>query len=160
MEPRTSRLELPSKNKKYTIPQLPELPETTHECTSVDHQTNSTFAQRPKESLKISNRAFKQYINLQLIKSCALLEISEPDQALEHVEEASCIAEDKNFFYEISKCHLYRGLCFMGMKKWREAKIALVRGVNVRGWGGRVEGLMREAQMRIDEEKRRQKQGG
>ncbi|KAJ8067161.1 hypothetical protein OCU04_004530 [Sclerotinia nivalis] len=159
-EPLNSRPELPRKTKKYTIPQLPELPElpeTTHD-TNAHHQTNSTLSQHPKEPLKISNRAFKQYINLQLIKSCALLAISKPGQALEHVEEASCIAEDNNFFYEISKCHLYRGLCFMGMKRWREAKIALVRGVNVRGWGGRVEGLMREAQMRIDEEKRRQKQ--
>lgn len=45
----------------------------------------------------------------------------------------------------------------MGMKRWKEARIALVRGVNVRGWGGKVEGLMREAQKKIDEEMRGRK---
>lgn len=48
----------------------------------------------------------------------------------------------------------------MEMKRWREARIALVRGVNVRGWDGRVEGLMREAQEYFEEEmreKRRQR---
>ncbi|APA11780.1 predicted protein [Sclerotinia sclerotiorum 1980 UF-70] len=137
-------------------PELPQLSEITHEYNSAHHQTNPTFAEQghPKDAPEISKRAFKQYVNLQLIKSCALLEISELDQALGHVEEALFIAEDKNLFYEISKCHLYRGLCFIEMKRWREAKIALVRGVNVRGWGGRVEELMREVQMRIDEDKR------
>ncbi|CAD6444489.1 441eb739-42f7-4602-908b-99643f10aeb1-CDS [Sclerotinia trifoliorum] len=162
MKPRNPEPEFPSKSTMYTIPELsepPELPEITHEYSSTLHQTSSTLAQYPKVAPDISIRAFKQYINLQLIKSCALLAISELDQALEHVEEALFIAEDKNLFYEISKCHLYRGLCFMGMKRWREAKIALVRGVNVRGWGGRVEGLMREVQLRIDEDKRGQKLG-
>ncbi|KAI9641963.1 hypothetical protein NHQ30_009832 [Ciborinia camelliae] len=135
MESTNSRSELPGD--EYTIPNLPELPETTYE--------------------PITKQVLKQYINIQLIKSCALLANSEPARALEHVEEALFIAEEKQLFYEISKCYLYRGLCFMGMKRWKEARVALVRGVNVRGWGGRVEGLMREAQGHVDEERKERK---
>lgn len=115
----------------------------------------------PKSPYRASTKQlYKQYINSQLLKACALLATSEPAQALEHVEKAFLLAEEKNLFYEISKCYLYRGLCFMEMKRWREARIALVRGVNVRGWDGRVEGLMREAQEYFEEEmreKRRQR---
>lgn len=101
-----------------------------------------------------TKQASKKYVNLQLIKSCALLASSEPARALEYVEEALFVAEEKNLFYEISKCYLYRGLCFMALERWMEARVAFVRGVNVRGWGRRVEGLMREAQGHVDEERK------
>ncbi|ESZ96634.1 hypothetical protein SBOR_3001 [Sclerotinia borealis F-4128] len=144
MESLSSISELPSN--EYTIPNLPELPETTHE--SITHPRYPS----PTSFEPFTKQVLKQYINMQLLKSCALLANSEPARALEHVENAFLISEEKSFSYEISKCYLYRGLCFMGMKRWREARVALVRGVNVRGWGGKVEGLMREAQGHLDEE--------
>ncbi|KAF7898412.1 hypothetical protein EAF00_004858 [Botryotinia globosa] len=149
MEPPNAKSALPSKAHP-----TPQLPETTHGCIPSRHQQESAAAaQLARESLKINNRIFKGYINTELIRCCALLATSEYKRALGHVENASFLAEEQNFFYEISKCYLYRGLCLMGMKRWKEARVALVRGVNVRGWGGKVEGLMREAQMRIDEER-------
>lgn len=140
MESSNSRSELPSP--KPTIPIQPTI------------STHPVLPELPAihPPLKISSRAFKQYINLQLIKSCVLIEKSRFERALKYVEEASFIAEDKKLFYEISKCSLYRGLCFMGMKRWKEARVALVRGVNVRGWCARVEELMREATRMIEEE--------
>ncbi|TGO28520.1 hypothetical protein BPAE_0026g00090 [Botrytis paeoniae] len=154
MEPPNAKSKLPSK--EHPIPQLPG---TTHGSIPSRHHQDSAAAQRARESLKINNRIFKGYINTKLIRCCALLATSEYERALGHVENASFLAEEQNFFYEISKCYLYRGLCFMGMKRWKEARVALVRGVNVRGWGGKVEGLMREAQMKIDEERRGRKVG-
>ncbi|KAM0140562.1 hypothetical protein ACHAO1_002246 [Botrytis cinerea] len=152
MERPNAKPKLPSK--EYPIPPVPG---TTYGSIPSRHHQDSAAAQRARESLKINNRIFKGYINTELIRCCALLANSEYERALGHVENASFLAEEQNFCYEISKCFLYRGLCFMGMKRWKEARIALVRGVNVRGWGGKVEGLMREAQMKIDEEMRERK---
>ncbi|TGO39777.1 hypothetical protein BHYA_0048g00420 [Botrytis hyacinthi] len=154
MEPPNAKSALPSK--EHPIPQPPE---TTHGSIPSRHQQEFAAAQRARESLKINNQIFKGYINTELIRCCALLATAEYERALGHVENASFLAEEQNLFYEISKCYLYRGVCFMGMKRWKEARVALVRGVNVRGWGGKVEGLMREAQMRIDEERRGRRLG-
>ncbi|KAF7908474.1 uncharacterized protein EAF01_004229 [Botrytis porri] len=149
MEPPNAKPALPSKETP-----IPQPPGTTHGSIPSRHRQESAAAQRARESLKINNRIFKGYINAELIRCCALLATSEYERALSHVENASFLAEEQNFFYEISKCYLYRGLCFMGMERWKEARVALVRGVNVRGWGRKVEGLMREAHIRIDEEKK------
>ncbi|TEY61122.1 hypothetical protein BOTCAL_0174g00040 [Botryotinia calthae] len=152
MEPANAKSEPPTKETP-----IPQPPKTTYGSIPSRHHQDSAAAQRARESLKINNQIFKGYINTELIRCCALLANSEYERALGHVENASFLAEEQSFFYEISKCYLYRGLCFMGMKRWKEARIALVRGVNVRGWGGKVEGLMREAQMKIDEERRGRK---
>ena len=97
----------------------------------------------------------EQTINLHLIRSCAYLASSRHMKALEYANTALQLAESEKLYHEICKSQLYRGLAFMKLKQWRNAKEALVRAANVRGWAHKVEALTREVQEHLDKQKRR-----
>lgn len=96
----------------------------------------------------------KQHVNLHLIRCCALLADSQVIPALSAATSAFQLAEASHVFDEICKAQLYRGICFMRLGRWREAKESLVRAANVKGWASSVWNLTREVNQQLERQRR------
>lgn len=113
---------------------------------------------RPHYAPAGSQRSISQVINRHLIKSCALLAYPDTSAALFEAETALQIAEDERIYHLISKCQLYRGLCFMEMRYWAEASGCFTRAANVKSFAGRVSDLKRDCEWRLDEQRKRERE--
>lgn len=87
----------------------------------------------------------------------ALLECGQLEDALLEADSAlvRASASASNLPDMISKCNLYRGACLIELKRWKDARRALVRAATLREWNERVQALVRE----VDSGERRERKG-
>jgi hypothetical protein len=65
------------------------------------------------------------------------------------------MSEEAGIYHLVSRSQLYRGLCLMELKRWKEASCAFTRAASVRDWQGKVWELKNMAESNLLQESRR-----
>jgi hypothetical protein len=106
-----------------------------------------------------SKRRDAQRINRELIRCCANLAMDNP-VSLDFADNALAMAEEAGIYYLVSKSQLYRGMCLMESKRWKEASFAFTGAASVRDWEGKAWELKNMAESNLLQESRRKRKPG
>jgi hypothetical protein len=99
-------------------------------------------------------RTVIECINRDLIRCCADLAMHRP-ACLGLADNALAMSEEAGIYHLVSRSQLYRGLCLMELKRWKEASCAFTRAASVRDWQGKVWELKNMAESNLLQESRR-----
>jgi hypothetical protein len=92
-------------------------------------------------------------INLDLIRCYTLIQVDDP-MYLDFADNALARSEEDGIYHSVTKSHLYRGLCLMKLKRWKEASSAFTRAASVRDWEGKAWELKNIAESNLLQESR------
>lgn len=80
-----------------------------------------------------------QYIEAKLLLSAILRCSGDPNQSLRHIEAALQIALEKELHELIGKAHFHRGLCYLHLERYADARWCFVLGAHLKGHGEMID---------------------
>jgi hypothetical protein len=93
-----------------------------------------------------------QTVKICLLHSQCYLSLGTPNLALQQGDAALHIASKHSLYALEAMSQFYRAKCFMEMKRWKEAKWALVRAATLRDFEGEIRRMGKDCEAAIESE--------